>query len=203
MIGRTALFVAAIAAHTTVLNAQDQTAKGQASFIFNGSQISISQNSAQAADYAARFSAVPPSCDPHCIAPFQAAVGIETVIEPQVLNFLVNAVGKNEGLLLDARMPEDRALGYIPGSVSLPFATLAQDNKFRDQILMALGVRVFEDVYNFSDAQRLMIYDNGPSQNDAGVLISYLLEAGYPPELMSYYRGGMQVWSVLALTIEE
>ncbi|MDG1069824.1 MAG: hypothetical protein P8P40_15830 [Sulfitobacter sp.] len=48
-----------------------------------------------------------------------------------------------------------------------------------------------------------MVYDNGPSQNDAGVLIAHLLEVGYPPEKIRYYRGGMQVWSVLALTVQE
>lgn len=185
------------------VSAQDHLASGKASFIFDGERVNISQNPSTAADYAARFASIAPSCDPNCIAPKSAAVGINTVVEPEVLGFLIDAVGKNEGLLVDARMPDGRAMGHIPGSVSLPHTTLAQANDFREQILTALGTRIFEGIYNFSDAQNLVVYDNGPSQNDAGLLISYLLEVGYPPEKLSYYRGGMQVWSVLGLTVQE
>lgn len=153
--------------------------------------------------FASRFASLKASCDPHCAAPALVAVGIETVIEPQLLEFMVEAVGRNTGLLVDARMPADRALGFIPGSVSLPHQMLAELNDIRTQTLKALGARTFEDVYNFADAQTLMVYDNGPSQNDAGLLVAHLLEVGYPPEKIRYYRGGMQVWSVLALTVQE
>lgn len=178
---------------------------GQASFVFDGETVEITPNSADAVKYTSRFARLTASCDPNCIAPQSAAVGIETVIEPQVLEFLENTVGEGTGLLVDARMPEDRALGFIPGSVNLPHAAMAkrEDEGARQPILMALGARNFEDVYNFADAQKLMIYDNGPSQNDAGELIAHLLEVGYPPEKIRYYRGGMQVWSVLALTVQE
>jgi len=203
MILKTAIFAAAFAVFANVAQAQDGSENGKASFIFDGNRVLISQNNEGAAEKAAFFSTIEPACDPNCIAPQEAAVGIKTVIEPEVLEFLVSGVGKNEGLLVDARMPEARKFGFIPGSVNLPHPTLEKDNEFRDQILAALGVRIFEDVYNFSDAKNLLIYDNGPSQNDAGVLISNLLEAGYPIEKLSYYRGGMQVWSVLALTIED
>lgn len=85
----------------------------------------------------------------------------------------------------------------------MPHPTIAEAGETRTQILKALGARAFDDIYNFADAQMLMVYDNGPSQNDAGVLIAHLLEVGYPPEKIRYYRGGMQVWSVLALTVQE
>ena len=175
----------------------------QAVFNFGGALVQIAPSAANAATYASRFATVPLTCDPYCIAPKTAAVGIEPLIESQVLDFLVDMVGNNEGLLVDARMPEGRALGYIPGSVSLPHETLAPENQFRDEILKALGARAFEDVFNFVDAQSLVVYDNGPTQNDAGVLISHLLEVGYPPEKIRYYRGGMQVWSVVGLTVQE
>ncbi|MEP1766978.1 MAG: rhodanese-like domain-containing protein [Sulfitobacter sp.] len=203
MTRRTAIFAALFALQAGVTQAQESTENGKASFIFNGSRVLIGQNTQAATQKAGVFAAIEPSCDPACIAPFEVAEGVKTVIEPEVLDFLVNGVGKNKGLLVDARMPEARKAGFIPGSVNLPHSTLAKDNAFRDQILTALGVRIFEDVFNFSDAQTLLIYDNGPSQNDAGGLISNLLEAGYPAEKISYYRGGMQVWSVLALTVQE
>lgn len=198
-----AFFAATFVAHTLAGAVQADVSLAQASFIFDGMRIEIGPNEPQAVKYAGLFASLPASCDPNCIAPAEAAVGIETVIEPQVLEFLVEAVGKNKGLLVDARMPSDRALGFIPGSVNLPHETIAAPGETRTQILKALGARVFDDVYNFADAQTLMIYDNGPTQNDSGVLIAHLLEAGYPPEKISYYRGGMQVWSVLALTVQE
>ncbi|KIN74770.1 rhodanese-like domain-containing protein [Sulfitobacter guttiformis] len=183
--------------------AQDHAASAQAVFTFAGQSVSISPRAADAAKYAGRFAMLAPSCDPFCIAPSNAADGIETLVEGQVLEFLVTAVAANTGLLVDARMPQGRALGFIPGSVSMPFETLAPENEFRDEILKALGARAFQDVFNFADAQNLVIFDSGPTQNDAGVLIAHLLEAGYPPDKIRYYRGGMQVWSVVGLTVQE
>jgi rhodanese-related sulfurtransferase len=203
MIKRAAIFAAALLVQTSASAAQDNASLSQASFIFDGKRIEIGLNAADAVKFASRFASLKASCDPHCVAPALVAVGIETVIEPQLLEFMVEAVGRNTGLLVDARMPADRALGFIPGSVSLPHQMLAELNDIRTQTLKALGARTFEDVYNFADAQTLMVYDNGPSQNDAGLLVAHLLEVGYPPEKIRYYRGGMQVWSVLALTVQE
>lgn len=53
------------------------------------------------------------------------------------------------------------------------------------------------------DARQLLVYDNGPISNEAGLLIGHLLDAGYSPEMISYARGGMQVWAVLGFSIEE
>jgi len=203
MTKRAAFFAATLVAHAISGAAHADISLAQALFIFDGKRVEIGPNTPDAAKYASRFASIPASCDPNCIAPAEAAVGIETVIEPQVLAFLADAVGKNKWLLVDARMPSDRGLGFIPGSVSLPHPTIAEAGETRTQILKALGARAFDDIYNFADAQMLMVYDNGPSQNDAGVLIAHLLEVGYPPEKIRYYRGGMQVWSVLALTVQE
>jgi rhodanese-related sulfurtransferase len=104
---------------------------------------------------------------------------------------------------VDARMPNARAMGFIPGSVSLPHESMQANNAFRDDILEALGARGFEGVFNFADALPLVVFDNGPSQNDAGQLIGHLRAAGYPADKLRYYRGGMQVWSVVGLTVRE
>lgn len=198
LISAIALAVCAAAAF-----ADDQKASGAAEFIFDGTRINIEAASPDASKYASIFASLTPSCDPDCITAPSVADGIETVIEPQVLDFLVSAVGRNEGLLVDARMPDDRRIGFIPGSVSLPHETLAPENEFQKEILKALGARAFEDVFNFADAQKLVVFDNGPTQNDAALLIAHLLEAGYPSENIRYYRGGMQVWSVIGLTVQE
>ncbi|MGB5865867.1 MAG: rhodanese-like domain-containing protein [Sulfitobacter sp.] len=200
---RAAIFAAVFSFQAQNLEAQTYLTGGAASFSFDGAQVNVSVDLSGAENVAEKFANLTPSCDPFCIAQEQVAEGIETVAEPRVLDFLVNSVGQNTGLLVDARAPAARAKGFIPGSVSLPHGSVADDSEIRDQIFKALGARAFEDLYNFSDARRLMVYDNGPSQSDAGHLITHLLEAGYPAEKLSYYRGGMQVWSMLSLTVQE
>jgi len=183
--------------------AQDRDLTAGATFMFDGVSTTITPASAQATRHAATFAALPSGCDPQCIAPARLALGVTTLAEPGVLAFLVNDVGANAGFLVDARTPQDRSAGFIPGSVNLPHAALAPDNSLRNDILRALGVRIFEDVFNFADAQPLVVYDGGPTQHDAGALVAHLLQVGYPPGKISYYRGGMQVWSVLGLTVQE
>lgn len=184
--------------------AQAQHAEANASFIFKGERIEIRPDMATAAPYAARFAAMRSACDPACFAPMSVADGIETIDENMVLAFLVETVSKNEGLLLvDARMPDARAQGFIPGSVSLPATTLAQENRYQREVLNALGVRMLKDILNFAGARDLVVYDAGPDKNDANGLVANLLAVGYPVEKIKYYRGGMKVWSVLGLTVTE
>lgn len=194
----TAFLLSAIGA-----SAQDQTLEAKASFIFNGERIKISRDTTAAAQFVSAFGAPEDACGAPCIAPMEAAPGVRTLGEAEVLDYLVTLVAGNRALMVDARGPDARAMGFIPGTVSLPHSTLAAQNSFRDDILLALGARAFEGTYNFSDARQLLVYDNGPSSNEAGLLIGHLLDAGYPPEMISYYRGGMQVWAVLGFSIEK
>jgi rhodanese-related sulfurtransferase len=129
-----------------------------------------------------------------------AAPNVPTLGELDVIEFLSTQVESGTGLLIDARLPEDRALGYIAASVNIPAATLAPSNPYRDEILTALGAKQFQGVFSFSDAISLMVYDSGPATQDAAALIIDLLAAGYPPEKIGYYRSGMQVWTTLGLS---
>ncbi|MDF3415395.1 rhodanese-like domain-containing protein [Sulfitobacter sp. M57] len=195
--GATALIFAACAAQ-----AQDRLTQDGASFAFNGAQVTISRDVAEAGQHAQTFVTPDADCGDACIAPMQVAQGVETLGEAEVLDFLVTQVATGRGLMVDARVPAERAKGYIPGTVSLPHTTLLPENAYRKEILLALGGRSYEDVFNFSDARLLLIYDNGPVSNDAGLLVAHLLQVGYPAELIRYYRGGMQVWSSLGFNME-
>jgi hypothetical protein len=193
-----ALIIAASASH-----AQERLTEAKASFIFNGEQITIARDTQDSVQIAQTFVSADASCGGPCIAPMQVAQGVETLGEAEVLEFLVTQVATGRGLMVDARAPADRAKGFIPGTVSLPHNTLLAQNSYRKDILLALGARSYEDVFNFTDARSLLVYDNGPSSDDAGQLVANLLDAGYPPEMIRYYRGGMQVWSVLGFSIEQ
>ena len=182
--------------------AQDQALEAKASFVFNGEQIKISRDTETAPQHAAAFAGISNTCGAPCIVPMEVAGGVPTFGETEVLSFLVNEVANSTGLLVDARMPNDRAKGFIPGSVNLPFATLDAGTTFTTDIFTALGARAQDGAFDFTNAQSLLVYDTGPSSDDAGRLVSNLLAAGYPAEKIKYYRGGMQVWAVLGFSIE-
>lgn len=187
----------------TAIVAQEYVTEAKASFIFNGERVKISRDNPDAVRFVSRFAAAGDGCGAPCIAPMTVAQGVDTLDETQVLEFLVKQVAGNKGLMIDARSPEARAEGFIPGTVNLPHSTVQSDNDFKNDILRALGAREFEGTFNFADARELLIYDNGPSTDDAGMLINNLMALGYPAEKLKYYRGGMQVWAVLGFSIEE
>ena len=182
---------------------QAQDAPAKASFIFNGAQVRIARENAQAAEFAASFTATDDSCGAACIAPLNVAPGVATLDEPQVLRFMMDEIANNAGLMVDARSVEDRARGFIPGSVSLPHSTVDPKGRFWHEIVKALGATSQGGVIEYSNARALLVYDTGPSTDDAGQLVRNLLAVGYPAEKIKYYRGGMQVWSVLGFNIEK
>ncbi len=182
--------------------AQDRATDVRVSFIFNGERVEIARGSGAADVSPVTFVKSSGTCGGPCVSPMQAGAGVATLGELEVLGFLETDVAGHVGLMVDARAPEDRAKGFIPGTVSLPHLTLDPSNSFHHDILQALGAREFDGVYNFADARTLLVYDDGPSSMDAVQLITHLLTVGYPPEMIRYYRGGMQVWSALGFSIE-
>jgi rhodanese-related sulfurtransferase len=141
-------------------------------------------------------------CPPFCIHPMQAAVGVKTIGELELLNFLVDKVRAEKGLLLDARLPEWFKKGTIPGSVNIPWTLLIKgpDNPYTARILGALGAEEEDGEWDFRPALELVIFCNGPWCDQSPRAIKNLTSLGYPPEKLNYYRGGMQLWQILGLT---
>ena len=139
---------------------------------------------------------------PFSIQPFQPIKGIETVSELDVLDFLQKKVAKNEGVLMDARMPKWNKAGTIPGATNIPFSILASkgDNPYIEKIFSLLGVKKEGEKWNFDDAQMLLIFDNGPWCQQGVRAMTNLRKLGYPKSKMLYYRGGMQYWQILGFT---
>jgi rhodanese-related sulfurtransferase len=155
-----------------------------------------------AAMLSGEFARTARACPPFCIQPIRVAPGVATLGELELIAFLQEQVASGAGLLIDARLPEWHAKGTIPGAVNVPFATLAPDNPLREDLLLALGVtRLGEGQYEFSAAMEIALFCNGAWSDQAPLALQYLLEAGYPPEKLRYYRGGMQDWQVLGLTV--
>jgi rhodanese-related sulfurtransferase len=56
--------------------------------------------------------------------------------------------------------------------------------------------------WDFSAALDLAMFCNGPWCDQSPRAIRNLTEAGYPPEKLRYYRGGMQLWLLLGLSVQ-
>ena len=86
--------------------------------------------------------------------------------------------------------------------MNIPFTLLsADDNPYLEDILAALGATKTDGDWDFSEAKSLALYCNGPWCDQSPRAIQGLLKAGYPAEKLFYYRGGMQNWQLLGLTV--
>jgi len=138
---------------------------------------------------------------PFGIQPFEPIKGIETVSELNVIDFLKDTVHNKKGILIDARMPKWNKSGTIPGSTNIPFSVLTPSKKSAYvQMLTLLGVDQKDNKWDFSNAQSLMIFDNGPWCQQGVRAMKNLVKIGYPKSKIVYYRGGMQYWQILGLT---
>ncbi|NPA50830.1 MAG: rhodanese-like domain-containing protein [Epsilonproteobacteria bacterium] len=142
-------------------------------------------------------------CPPFCIMPYKPIKGVKTIGELDLLNFLKNDVSENSGILVDARMPKWYMAGTIPGAVNIPFSILSpsKTNPYLVKILPLLGAEQKSDgSWDFSKAQKMVIFDNGPWCQQGYRALKHLIEIGYPKDKLFYYRGGMQYWQILGLT---
>lgn len=197
--------IAAIMTSGTAVQAQDvriTTFKDDSSFVLNGQTFTIARTQDTAATITGEFARTSRPCPPHCLQPMTAADGVETYGELEVLTFLEDVVSTGAGLLIDTRPPEAFRQGSIPGAVNVPFITLDAENRYRADILQALGAVPLNDGnLDFDDAMSLTLFSGGIWSIDAAHAVSNLIAAGYPPEKLFYYRGGMQTWASVGLTV--
>lgn len=143
---------------------------------------------------------VPMSCPPDCLQPIRADETVATFGALEVVGFLANDVAANRGHLVDVRLPAEFAAQRLPGAVNVPLATLAPDNPFLKDILLALGATEVGGALDFGAAHKLVVYGEGPASEAAAQAARHLVAAGYPPEKVIYFRGGLQEWRDFALT---
>lgn len=189
------------------VQAQDvriSTFKSDATFSLNGREFIVTRDQNTAATLQGEFALTSRACPPNCIQPMVAAPGVVTFGEIELLAFLEGDVTNGNGLLLDARLPADFADGSIPSAVNVPFMTLAADNRFRTDILRALGaVQDANGALDFSNAMALTLFSGGVWSKDARTGIEHLINAGYPADKIFFYRGGMQAWVHVGLTVQQ
>lgn len=196
--------IASTVATATAAQAQDvriTTFKTDSTFVLNGQTFTIARNQNTAATLQGDFARTARPCPPDCIQPMSAAPGVATLGELELLAFLETEAAASTALLVDARLPDSFAQGTVPGAVNIPYLTLAPENRFRGDILRALGaVEQTSGTWDFANALDLALFSGGAWSNDAPTAIEHLIAAGYPAGKLHYYRGGMQAWHALGLT---
>lgn len=130
------------------------------------------------------------ACPPFCIQPHVPAEGVTTIGELE----LMDALRDPDVTVMDSRTPEWFAGGSIPGAVNVPYTVVL------DQ-LAQFGCEADFDGWDCTNAEPVVLFCNGSWCGQSPTAIRNMIEAGYPPEKISYYRGGMQAWRLLGLTV--
>lgn len=172
----------------------------------NGRQVTIKRNQNQKNTINPEYAKTSRLCPPYCIKPMVLTPEVETIGILEVINYLKQkSEGDNSILVIDARTVKGVINGSIPGSVSIPWDVLSGKNAsppiVRKLLEKQLGVKISgEDQYCFKQAKTLILFCNGPWCDKSSANIKTLLELGYPPQKLKWYRGGMQSWESYGLT---
>ncbi|KAE9628319.1 rhodanese-like domain-containing protein [Parasedimentitalea maritima] len=132
------------------------------------------------------------ACPPFCVQPMVPAEGVTAIGELELMDMLVDP----EAMVVDSRVVANFAGGSIPGAVNIPFAE-ASDR------LDELGCEIDFDGFDCQAAKPVALFCNGPWCGQSPTAARNMIAAGYPADKIFYYRGGMQNWRMLGLTVTE
>ncbi len=149
------------------------------------------------------FSKTSRECPPFCVQPMKIG-NVRTIGEIELLEHIKEMQKDDtEMLLIDARTRDWSHSGTIPGATNLPFAMLQKDSKYLNKILGLLGAKEGKNgKWNFDKVPTMIIFSNGLWDAQATKAIKSLVELGCPEDKILYYRGGMQSWNILGLTVK-
>ena len=172
-----------------------------------GKLVTIKREQNPSAKIRDEYAVIARKCPPYCIQPMRLAEGVETLGELEMLDYLKRIrQGESNLLVVDSRTPDWYEKGTIPGAVNIPYAQnnagLATDLPGVKKTLLDLfGVKETTTNFDFSNAYTLAIFCNGPWCGQTPNYIRTLLTLGYPACNLKWYRGGLQDWCSLGLTV--
>jgi len=137
-----------------------------------------------------RFASKDKSCPPYCISPMNIK-NIKTVGELEVLKFISHLDNSKRMILVDARVVKEYKKGTIPASINIPYSMLDKNSQYRGEIIKLIN-----------HIDKLLVFDKGILDIQARKLIDNLLDTGYSQNKILYYRGGLESWKSLGLTIQ-
>ena len=129
-------------------------------------------------------------CPDFCIQPMTPAPGVSTIGEIELIDLLQDP----EAVVIDSRTPDWFEGGTIPGAINIPYTYVVDE-------LAQLGCEPDFDGWDCASAKRVALFCNGIWCGQSPTAIRNMIEEGYPADRISYYRGGMQVWRLLGLTV--
>ncbi len=180
--------------------------RGELKIRHNGSPVVIRRNQNLKNRITSEFMLTSRACPPHCLQPIKLK-GIETVGEIEVLDYLQRrADGDNTVLVVDTRSESHVAKGTIPGSVNI-FGDLLIEERGANPITIEVifteqfGVEYQKGRVNFSKAKTLVLYCYGIWCGQGPKTVNALVSLGYPKNKLKWYRGGMQAWESVGLTV--
>ena len=146
-------------------------------------------------------------CPPFCVQPITLSPGVETIGELELLDYLQRITdGDNSVIVIDSRTPEWVKKGTIPGAINIPWTIIsptagADPFEIADVLEAKFGAIAQEGLWNYSSAKTLILFCNGIWCEQSPTNIRALLQFGYPAHRIKWYRGGMQAWEGLGLTV--
>lgn len=131
-------------------------------------------------------------CPNFCVQPMVPAEGVTPIGEQEVIAMLQDP----DAALVDSRVAKWYNDGTIPGAQHIPYTEVADR-------LDELGCEIDFDGWICDNAKPVALFCNGPWCGQSPTAIRAMIKAGYPADKIYYYRGGMQVWRMLGLTVIE
>lgn len=129
-------------------------------------------------------------CPAFCIQPMTPAEGVTTIGELELLAMLQDP----DAIVIDSRTTKWFEGGTIPGAMSMPYTDVGER-------LDELGCEPDFDGWDCEAAKAVALFCNGMWCGQSPTAIRRMIEGGYPADRIYYYRGGMQVWRMLGLTV--
>lgn len=138
--------------------------------------------------------------------PIKLAEGVETLGELEFIDYMKKAQSDESILIVDSRTPEWYERLRIPGALNIPFTHFNNKDTAYETVELEFDVEMKDKKLDFSKAKTLVIYCNGYWCGQTPAMIKSskfsLLKLGYPAQKIKYYRGGMQAWTSLGLTVD-
>ncbi len=129
-------------------------------------------------------------CPPFCIQPIAPVEGVTTIGELELLDLLQDP----DATVVDSRELDWHLEGTIPGATHIPYTEMAAR-------LDELGCEGGPGEWDCGGARTAALFCNGPWCGQSPTAIRAMLREGFPIERIRYYRGGMQLWRLLGLTV--
>lgn len=138
----------------------------------------------------------------HRMNPFKP-YPVETIGELEVIDYIKKiSEGDDSILIIDTRKKSwFEVNGHIPLSVNIPAKEFKYDQSTVEILGDTMGVITDHDIFDYTYAKTLIMYCNGIWCGKTPQAIKKLISFGYPAHKIKYYRGGMQSWKSLGLTV--